>query len=225
MKKQVAQYKRVSTSVQKTDRQETIIFGAKVYEDKCSGSIAFNKRSLGSELIDDIESGLISEVHVHSIDRLGRNTLDIMQTIQYMTEKGVSVISAKEGLRTLNEDGSVNMVAKMLVGILGTLAEFELSRMKERQREGIEKAKLKDAYKGNGRPTGTLESVDEFMNKKLSRKIVKELNRGTSLRRTSAICGCSLSTVQKVQKCLQIEEDKKETIDIEKVSSGYDHLD
>jgi DNA invertase Pin-like site-specific DNA recombinase len=225
MKKNVAQYKRVSSEEQNTARQETIIFGAKVYSDKCSGSIAFNKRTFGNELLSDIDSGLISEVHVHSIDRLGRNTLDIMQTIQYMTSKGICVISAKEGLRTLNEDGSENMVAKMMVGILGTLAEFELNRMKERQKEGIVKAKERGAYNANGRPTGTLESVNEFMNKKLSKKIQRELSKGRSLRETSKICECSLTTVQKVVKYMKETEMLQEHGIVSKVVSGYEHLE
>lgn len=211
MRKQVAQYKRVSTLEQKTDRQDTVIFGAKVYEDKCSGSISFNKRSMGAELMEDIEANKISEVHVHSIDRLGRNTLDIMQTIQYLTSKGVNVISAKEGLKTLNEDGSENMISKMIVGILGTLAEFELSRSKERQREGIEKAKNRNAYKGNGRPWGTLETKEDFLSKSKSKKVIKYLKEGNSLRRTAKLAECSLTFVQKVKSMLEpIEIDTTE---------------
>ena len=206
MKKQVAQYKRVSTTEQKTDRQDTVIFGAKVYEDKCSGSISFSERPMGAELMSDIEANKISEVHVHSIDRLGRNTLDIMQTIQHLTSKGVNVISAKEGLRTLNEDGSENMISKMIVGILGTLAEFELSRMKERQREGIEKAKQRGTYKGNGRPPGTLESKEAFLSKSKAKKVIKYLKEGNSLRRTSKLAECSLTFVQKVKNMVEPNE-------------------
>ena len=77
-------------------------------------------------------------MHVHSIDRLGRNTLDIMQTIQDFTSKGINVVSTKEGLQTLI-NGKENPIAKMMIGILGTLAEFELARGKERQAEGIAK--------------------------------------------------------------------------------------
>jgi DNA invertase Pin-like site-specific DNA recombinase len=142
-----------------------------------------------------------------------------------MTQNGVNVISAKEGLRTLNDDGSENMVAKMMIGILGTLAEFEFNRMKERQREGIDKAKSKGLYKGNGRPSGTEESINEFMEKKLSRKIVKELKKGRSLRETAKICECSTSTVQKVVKYMRAEELIQEHGNIEKMPSGYDHLE
>ena len=203
-----ALYVRVSTQGQNTERQMKI--GYKVYEDKCSGSIAFNKRPNAENLLHDIEQGLINEVHVHSIDRLGRSTLDIMQTIQLLTSKGVNVISEKEGLRTLNEDGSENMVSKMLVGILGTLAEFELNRLKERQKEGIAKAKQRDSYKTNGRPKETEESVEDFMKKSKTRRIVKYLTQGNSIRSTAKLSECSVGLVQKVKAYLDMLNEDKE---------------
>jgi DNA invertase Pin-like site-specific DNA recombinase len=203
MKNKIAQYKRVSTLEQKTDRQDSILFGVKVYEDKCSGTVAFSDRTLAKELLADIDKGLINEVHVHSIDRLGRNTLNIMQTIQDLTSKGVNVVSVKEGLSTLNADGTENLISKMMVGILGTLAEFELNRMKERQREGIASAKIKGNYKGNGRPSGTLEDIDSFMKKSSSKKVIKHLKEGNSLRRTAKLADCSVTLVQKVKSYLE----------------------
>lgn len=227
MKKAIAHYVRVSTAQQNTERQKSIVIGAKVYEDKCSGTIPFKNRESGSQLIEDIEEKLIKEVHVHSIDRLGRNTLDIMQTIQYMTAKGVNVVSVKEGMQTLNADGTENMVSKLMVGILGTLAEFERERMKERRMEGIAIAKERDAFKGNGRPKNTEESVSDFMQKAKSKKIVKCLKQNRSLRETAAICGCSLGLVQKVKSYLEFIEDEQNTnkVQREKLPSGYDHLE
>lgn len=206
-----ALYVRVSSEGQNTERQMKI--GFKIYPDKCSGSIAFNKRTQALNLLHDIEQGLINEVHVHSIDRLGRNTLDIMQTIQLLTAKGVNVVSEKEGLRTLNDDGSENMVSKMLVGILGTLAEFELNRLKERQKEGIEKAKQRGAYKTNGRPKETEESVDDFMKKSKVKRIVRYLEQGNSIRSTAKLSECSVGLVQKVvsyQRLVKVESENKE---------------
>ena len=131
-------YIRVSTIEQNTDRQDD--FNGKTYTDECSGSIAFKDRKEASKLLANDE---VSEVLVHSIDRLGRNTIDIMNTIQDFTNRGINVISEKEGLQTII-NGKENPVAKMMIGILGTLAEFELSRAKKRQAEGIAKPKLKE---------------------------------------------------------------------------------
>ena len=202
MRNKKAHYVRVSSLDQNTARQKEIILGAKVYEDKCSGSVPFKDREFGSSLIEDIDNNIIDEVHVHSIDRLGRSTLDIMNTIQYMTSKGVNVVSIKEGLRTLNDDGTENMVSKMIVGILGTLAEFERSRMKERQREGIELAKQRGNYNGNGRPEGAIEDKETFLQKPKVKKVVKYLKQGRSIRETAKLVECSVGLVQKVKKVL-----------------------
>ncbi len=196
--KQTVQYIRVSSVGQKTDRQ--IEEGIKAYEDKISGSVAFKDRPEAQKLWKDIESGKVDEVIVHSIDRLGRNTLDIMQTIQAMTAKGVNVISRKEGLHTL-VDGKENPVAKMIIGIMATLAEFESARIRERRQEGIAKAKERGAYKENG---GRLpETIEEFFNKKEIDICRKELMAGESLRRAAKLAEVSLGTAQKVARLMQ----------------------
>ena len=84
-------YKRVSSVGQNLDRQ--IKIGLTPIEDVCSGSVAFKDRTGGKQIL--AMEGL-KELHVHSIDRLGRNTLDILQTIQTLTTKGVNVISEKK---------------------------------------------------------------------------------------------------------------------------------
>ena len=132
-----------------------------------SGSIAFKDRKEASKLLANDE---ITERLVHSIDRLGRNTIDIMQTIQDFTSRGINVISEKESLHTII-DGKENPISKMMIGILGTLAEFELTRIKERQAEGIAKAKTKGSYLG--RSVGSTESVEVFTSK-ASTKVVKD---------------------------------------------------
>lgn len=193
-------YTRVSTVTQNNARQtENIPKDMKIYSDEISGSVEFGKRKDGKRLLADIEAGKITEVHVHSIDRLGRDSLNILQTIQNLTAKGVNVVSTKEGLQTII-DGKENPLAKLMVGILSTLAEFELSRIKERQAEGIAAAKAKGTYKGNGRTVGTIEAPEDFLNKPTTKKILKFLKQGYSLRTVAKLSECSLGTVQKVDK-------------------------
>ena len=189
-----AKYIRVSTKEQNTDRQTD--FNGLTYIDECSGSISFKDRTQAKKLLDNKE---ITEVHVHSIDRLGRNTLDIMQTIQDFTSKGINVVSTKEGLQTLI-DGKENPIAKMMIGILGTLAEFELSRIKERQAEGIAKAKERGGFKG--RSIGSKESAEVFVNKASTQAILKHLRGKESVRRTALLSKTSEGTVKKVKKML-----------------------
>jgi DNA invertase Pin-like site-specific DNA recombinase len=188
-------YIRVSTIEQNTDRQED--FKGLTYKDKCSGSIAFKDRKEATKLLANDE---VTEVLVHSIDRLGRTTIDIMQTIQGFTSRGINVISEKEGLNTI-VDGKENPVAKMMIGILGTLAEFELNRAKERQAEGIAKAKTKGVYAG--RSAGSSESIDVFIAKESTKAILKNLRLGESINRTALLSKASIGKVKKVKKMIK----------------------
>ena len=188
-------YIRVSTTEQKTDRQEK--FEGKIYRDEISGSTPFSERPQAKKLLSNKD---ITEVQVHSIDRLGRNTLDIMQTIQNFTSKGINVVSEKEGLNTII-DGKENPIAKMMIGILGTLAEFEISRGKERQSEGIAERKAKGLYMG--RQKGTTESIDTFINKASTQAILKHLKQKESIKRTALLSKTSEGTVKKVKKLIR----------------------
>lgn len=200
-----AHYIRVSTVNQNTERQKEdkeIIMGASRYEDKISGSVPLKSRPEGRRLYQDVKSGKIKEIHVHSIDRLGRSTIDILNTIKEFTELGVNVVSKKEGFQTMI-DGKENPTAKMLIGILSTLAEFELDIIKERTQEGRERGKAKGSY--TGRAKGSGESIEVFLNKPTTKKVLRYLSQGFTLRMTAKLSECSLGTVQKVAR---IKEEK-----------------
>lgn len=193
----IAIYTRVSTIEQNADRQEINIEGAKVFPDKISGSIPLAERPEGKKLMALIKTGEVTELHVHSIDRLGRDTIDILTTIKEITSYNCNVISEKEGLRMM-VDGKPNPIANLMIGILSTLAEFELNRIKERQAEGIVKAKAKGVYVG--RATGSTESNEVFFSKAKVKLIKRHLDAGESVRRTAKLSGASETLVQKVIK-------------------------
>ena len=194
-------YIRVSTIEQNLDRQ-TRIDVEKTYSDKVSGSISFNERPQAKKLIKDIELGLVTEVQVSSIDRLGRNLTDIKNTIDLFTQNKVCLVSDKEGIRTLDANGKENTTAKLVVGILASISEFELNRIKERQLEGIARAKEKGSF--TGRKPGTLEDKEVFLNKAKNQRIVKYLKQGESIRRTALLSQASVGTVQKVKKIINL---------------------
>ena len=195
-------YIRVSTKDQNTARQtiKNTPDGNTVLEvvDKCSGTIPFNKRDNAPKVLKMAKEGKIDTLLVHSIDKLGRNTLDILQTIQEFTKLGVNVKSEKEGLETFL-DGKENPIAKLMINIMATLSEFERERILERQAEGIQKAKERGVYKTNGGNRIPL-TLQAFFNKEKNARCLRELKRGESLRRAASLAGVSLGTAQKVSK-------------------------
>jgi DNA invertase Pin-like site-specific DNA recombinase len=85
------------------------------------------------------------EVVVQSMDRLARNLGHLRQVVRRLTANGVKVTFIKEGMSFTGEGSPM---ATLMLSLLGTLAEFDRSRIIERQREGIELAKGRGVYKG-----------------------------------------------------------------------------
>ena len=142
----VVGYRRVSSIDQSLDRQD---LGAveKVFEEKLSGASASDRPAL-QDMIGWVREGDL--VVVHSIDRLARNLADLLGIVTTLNNKGVSIKFLKDNL-TFPPEGS-DGASKLYLSILGAVAEFERSIIKQRQREGIDKAKAKGVYKGR-KPT------------------------------------------------------------------------
>jgi DNA invertase Pin-like site-specific DNA recombinase len=79
---------------QKQNKDET----CKIIEDKCSGAIPFFEREGGKKILELTEKGVVDEIIVHEIDRLGRNLLDILKTIAFFNTKKVNIEFKKQGL-------------------------------------------------------------------------------------------------------------------------------
>lgn len=195
----IAFYSRVSTLEQKTDRQlVSSTEGMKVFEDKCSGSIPFQDRPAGRMVVDTMMSGDLEELVVHSLDRLGRDLLDILKTIELFTEHTVPIFIKKEGLRTLDDDGRQNPTSRLVISVLGVVAEMERAQIRERQLEGIALAKARGAYVG--RKPGSVEGRAKFLAKPRIRQIADYLQRGYKGVEIRKIVGCSPNTVSKVRR-------------------------
>jgi DNA invertase Pin-like site-specific DNA recombinase len=135
-------YKRVSTLIQNTERQLDGVELDKVFEDKLSGKDT-NRPQLHA-MLEFVREGDI--VLIHSLDRLGRNLDDLRALVKEMTGRGVTVSFLKETL-TFSGDAE-NPFSELMLNMLGAFAQFERSIIKERQKEGVQIAKAKGAYKG-----------------------------------------------------------------------------
>lgn len=131
-------YVRVSTEDQSTETQRaTIEERHKVdrwfIDEATSGAIKAKDRKGLGELLSYVREG--DTVIVYAIDRLGRNTIDVLETVEELNTKGVAVLSLREGF-----DMSTPM-GKAMLTMLSAMAELERSNIKERQLAGIKRAK------------------------------------------------------------------------------------
>ena len=138
-------YKRVSSLLQNTSRQLVGINNIdRIFEDKASGKNIDDRTQL-KQMIAFVRDG--DTIIVHSMDRLARNLTDLLTLVKQITNKGVTIQFIKENL-TFSNSAQHSSINKLLLAIIGSIAEFERELILERQKEGIAQAKLRGVYKG-----------------------------------------------------------------------------
>ena len=194
-------YTRVSSVSQNEERQTQKTEGFDyVFVDKCSGLIPLWERPKGAQLKKLIDSNQLKHLTIHSIDRLGRSTIDVLNTWKELTDLGIVIECRNPNLRNLNDQGKPDMFSELMISILSTMSSFEKQMIKERQLEGIKIAKTKGIYVG--RNIGTKESNQKFLSKPKNKKIAEYLSSGYTQSEISKILKCSFSTIIKVQKTI-----------------------
>ena len=169
-------YSRCSTEEQNTDNQFLAIesAGYEIEEQRqvaetVSGGVPAFQRSAFAKLVDRLENG--DELIVAKIDRLGRDNIDVQQTILKLSEMGVKVTSLDLPSKDLTSSEG-----KLILQMFSAFAEFEKARIAERTREGQARAKKEGKQIGRPQATGTTKAVQELKLKKYSQsKVAKEL--------------------------------------------------
>src|SRR5271168_1903555 len=139
-------YVRVSTVAQTLEQQNAalaVVGVTKMFSDTMSG--ARDDRPGLAALLDYVREG--DTVVVWKLDRLGRNTLHILETVKALTDRGVTLISTSDGIDSSTASG------RMVIGVLASMAEFERELVKERT--GLKRA----ASRSNGTKFGRRKKV------------------------------------------------------------------
>lgn len=138
-------YIRVSTIEQNESRQVKELQERagveKVFMDKLSGKDT--NRPQFHDMMEFIREG--DSVYVSEYSRLARSTADLLNIIDELDNKGITLVSMKEKLDTSTPQG------RLMITIFAGLAQFERELMLQRQREGIAVAKAKGKYKGRNK--------------------------------------------------------------------------
>jgi DNA invertase Pin-like site-specific DNA recombinase len=135
-------YARVSTTGQDTATQEAKLKAAGctlIRTETVSGGSRNGRNELAS-ILDFIRPGDV--LIVVKLDRLGRNTRDVLNLVHELDEKGASLRVLEPAIDTGGPMG------RMVLTVLGMVAEMELGFIRDRQRAGIDAAKAKGVYKG-----------------------------------------------------------------------------
>ncbi len=146
-------YGRVSTADQTTDnqRQELETMGHTIpaqrwFSDTISGKVPASERPEFSRMLERMEAG--DMLVVSKLDRLGRDMIDVMQTLRALTAQGIRV-----KVLALGDTDLTSTAGKAVVGILAVVAEMERDMLVERTQAGLARAKAEG--KQLGRPSKT----------------------------------------------------------------------
>jgi DNA invertase Pin-like site-specific DNA recombinase len=168
-----------------------------VIMDKVSGSVSFKDRVGGIQVVELVENGSLKTLVSEEFSRLGRNTGDVIRTLEWLEENNVNVVIRNLGLQS-RPNGEKNPIWKMISSVMSSLYEMELDNIKERTSVGLQ------VYVQNGgklgRPVGTNQSENQFLQKEMTRQVLFYLRKGKTVREISNKLGCSNSTVIKTKK-------------------------
>lgn len=185
-------YVRVSSVDQNTDRQLDGVPVDKRFEDRASGKDTARPQLTAA--LEYVREG--DTLVVHSMDRLARSLEDLRRLVRELTARGVRVEFVKENLAFTGQDSPMST---LMLSMLGAVAEFERSMIRERQREGIALAKARGVYKGRKPALSEAQAAE----------VVARLAGGESATDLAREFGVARATVYNVAKRATEEDDKQ----------------
>ena len=167
-----------------------------VYEEHISGAKRNEERAVLTECIDYAVTNSVEVVLFSELSRCGRAVWEVLDTIRTLKDNGINAYFQKEGLSLFGADGRENPYLAVMVSVLGVCAQLERENITYRLNSGRAKY-IADGGK-LGRKVGSVKSKERKQEE--YGKVIRSLKQGKSIRDTAAICGVSVSTVQRVKK-------------------------
>ncbi|SOB75863.1 Site-specific DNA recombinase [Marinobacter sp. LV10R510-11A] len=182
-------YARVSSASQDLDIQigKLTDAGCEVIRSETVSGASRDGRGELETVLEFLRRG--DELVVHRLDRLGRSTRDVLNLVHELDARGASLRVLEPDITTKGDMG------RMMITVLGMVADMELKFIKDRQRAGIEVAKGKGAYKGRRK------TVDEA-------EIYTRMASGNTKAQVARDMGLSRMTVYRALQKLRSNEDK-----------------
>src|SRR5690554_333990 len=171
---------------------------AEIFTEKITGVLKNSERKVLTEMISFCEQNNIKKVLCWEMSRLGRSTVEVLQTVEHLTENRISLYIYNFNIETLNSDGEKNPISNLLIQILSSIAEMERVQIRQRIKSGY------DNFRNNGgvvgRKKGYKKSKEELLNDHSD--VVRYLNKGRSVREIMKLTNKSNGTVMKLKKLL-----------------------
>ena len=202
---------RVSTSAQDYEYQHSTLTElckrkgwqiVKVFANKVSGAKKNEDRKEIVELIDYVKNNHVDRVVSTEISRIGRDTLEALKTIEILNEHKVNLYLANYNIETLNTNGEVNPIARLILTICLEISSYERNLIQYRMKVGYEeylKRRKENPELRLGRQG--YQKKEEAYREEYSKEL-SLMRKGISMRNVQQLTGTSLGTLQKIKKYL-----------------------
>lgn len=200
---------RVSTNSQDYDYQKNTLTElcerkgweiVKVFANKISGAKKNEEREEIMALIDFIKNNQVNRVVATEISRIGRDTLEALKTIEVLNEHKVNLYLANYNIETLNPNGEVNPIAKLILTICLEISSYERNLIRYRMKTGYEdylKRRKEDKTLKLGRSSEYRKSEEQY--RQQYSKELSLLRKGISLRNIQKLTSTSVCTLRKLK--------------------------
>lgn len=199
-------YGRVSTLEQNLASQQHIAELADIpkenqYLDKASGRNT--DRPELKKCLSKLSEGDV--LTITRLDRLARSTADLLGIVQSIESRGayLEVLEQPE-ISTINSKGKPSSAAKLMLGMLAVIAEFEINLSKERQVEGIARAKEEGKYKGRKSRYSQIQKENIYDS---------SVRRGISSSSLAKAYGCSARQINRIIKEMELLKEESKLAD------------
>ena len=201
----VVLFARVSTNIQDYERQINELTAlaerngwdiAASFAEKVSGAKRNTERTELLRMVEYVEANHIDKVLVTELSRLGRDTLQVLEVIETLNSKGISLYIQNYSIETLTPEGKVNAMSQFLITILAEVARMERRTIRERVESGY------NNFRANGGKVGRKQGYrksDETMKGEYAEEI-RLLKKGYSLRNVAKLTHTSINTLRKLSK-------------------------
>lgn len=167
----------------------------KVFTEHISGAKKNEERTVLMDCINFCISNNINSLLCSELSRVGRNTLQVLKTLELLHENGVNVYVQNLSINTLNENKQVNPIASILLTVMAEMSNIERQNIQYRLNSG------RATYIANGgklgRKKGSTKSSEQ--KKQEYNEVISLLKRGYSVRNTAKLTGFGSATVQRVK--------------------------
>lgn len=176
----------------------------RTYTEKVTGAKKRSERPVLNECLIYCVSHKIDILLLNALDRLGRNTDDILTNIMFCKDSGLNVYFQKEQFSIFTPDGKPHPFLMIFIAVLGTIAEMERENIKFRLQSGRNKYIAEGGKLG--RPEGTRKTLEDYMRD--YPQVIKELRRKDreSYDRISKLTGTSKNTVITISRMLGLTQ-------------------